>query len=186
MTDESESSSLRWKEHVDEKWQFFRAKLIGRLAQKGVASALTAVRPEPIGPGANAAQKAVEETIREFDRQDQIAYGLIFQSMLDCRPAILLLAQVAPDQVGMGQHAAATLAQLDARFDLMEDRTEATRGKDLEEAKILKAQSVTDFVSEVTNLFSRVHELNPDAYPPAQQKICLCDGLTNGELELAM
>jgi hypothetical protein len=86
----------------------------------------------------------------------------------------------------MGQHAVATLVLLDARFDLVENRTEATRRKDMGEAKISKAQSVTDFVSEVTNLISRVHELNAEAYPPAQQIVRLCDGLTNGEVELAM
>jgi hypothetical protein len=97
-----------------------------------------------------------------------------------------LLAQAVPDGIGIGLHAAATLALLDARFDLVEDRTEAKRRKDLEDARISKSQSVTDFISEVANLISRVHELNPGAYPQGQQIIRLCDGLTNGEMELGM
>lgn len=172
-------------EHGEETWQIFKSKLVGRLAAKECLLGLTMPRPEMAPPLAAAAvRRQREEEIRKYDEWDMKAYGLICQSMLSCPSAQLLIAQIVPDGIGCAYHARALMALLNDRFDLVEVRTEAKRLGEVYAARLQKNESVTNFVAELTNLISRVHQINPNALAVDQQIVRLCDGLSNGEPEL--
>ncbi len=147
-------------EHGNETWQIVKPKLIGRLAAKECLLGYTMLRPEPAPPLAAAAvRRQREEEIRKYDEWDMKAYGLICQSMLSCPSAQLLIAQIVPDGVGSSYHARALMTALDTRFDLVQVRTEAERLAEVYAAKLGRNQSITDFVSELMHLITRVHQL---------------------------
>ena len=181
-TFDSSEKEIRWIEHGTETWQIFKSKLIGKLASKECLLGYTTARPEPAPPMAPIIfRRQREEEIRKYDEWDMKAYGLICQSMLSCPTAQLLIAQVEPDGIGCSYHARSLMTALDTRFDLVQVRTEAERLGEVYAARLGRNQSITDFVSHLTNLISRVHQLNPMALGVDQQIIRFCDGLSNGE-----
>lgn len=176
---------IRWVENGPDTWQIFRTKLLGRLATKECLLGLMTPRPEPANPLAGAAIRSKrEEEIKEYDKWDMKAYGLICESMLSCTTAQNLITQVVPDGVGCSYHARGIMAVLDQRFDLIEVRTEAKRVGEVFACMIQRNQSATDFVSDLTNKINRVGQINPQALDTNQQIVRLCDGLSNGESEL--
>ena len=101
--------------------------------------------------------------------------------MRDCPSAKLRLAQIVPDDIGCGRHAAAALATLAEKFDFVDLRTETNRRAAYEAAKLGRNQSCTDFVSELKNLRARLLQLNGNAVDDRQSIIRLTDGLSGGK-----
>jgi hypothetical protein len=175
---------LSWKEHGEDTWQIFKAKLQGKLAAKECLPGLTTIRPEPLEVGTAAQRRDREEAIKLYDAMDMKAYGQISRSMMSCSSAVLLIAQIPRDEVGCGLHARTVMAALDQRFDLIDVRTESNRLAEVYQARLGKSQSITDFVSELSNLITRVLQLNGNAISVNQRIVRLCDGLSNGEPEM--
>ena len=125
--------------------------------------------PEPPNGATAAVRKHAEDDIRKYDEMDMKAFGLITQSMISCPSGQQILAQMVPDEIGCGLHARPAMALLDARFDRRDVRTLAERLGEVYAAKLAPNISITDFVSELTNLITRVLEINLDSMNMEQQ-----------------
>ena len=181
----STEDEIRWRYPGNETWQIFKTKLRGKLAAKECLPGLINPRPPvPLIGVAAVVRKQMEEDIRKYDEMDMKAFGLITQSMLSCPTGQLILAQMVPDEIGCGLHARPAMALLDARFDRRDVRTLAERLGEVYAAKLAPNISITDFVSELTNLITRVLEINADSLNVEQQIVRLTDGLSNGEPDL--
>ena len=183
--DEISGKALRWIENGSETWQIFLGSLHGRMAEKGCMRCITQPRPQPLLVGAAAVLRQRQEDVKQWADWDERAYGIINAAMRDCSSAKLRLAQIVPDDIGCGRHAAVALATLAEKFDLVDMRTESNRRAAYESAKLGRNQSCTDFVSELKNLRARVLQLNPNAVDEPQSIIRLIDGLT-GNKELVI
>lgn len=153
------------------------------MAEKSCLRCLSIPRPEVLLVGPIAAIRQRQEEIKLWDDWDERAYGIITSAMRDCTSAKVRLSQIPRDNIGCGHHAAAALATLAQKFDLVDLRTEANRRIEFYEAKLGRNQSITDFASILRNLRSRLLQLNADAVDEAQAIIRLIDGLmANGEI----
>jgi hypothetical protein len=179
--DEISGKELRWIENGSETWQIFLGSLHGRMAEKGCMRCITQPRPVPRLAGAAAVVRQRLEDVKEWDDWDERAYGIINAAMRDCPSAKLRLAQIVPDNIGCGRHAAAALATLAEKFDFVDLRTETNHRAAYEAAKLGRNQSCTDFVSELKNLRARLLQLNETAVDDRQSIIRLTDGLSGGK-----
>lgn len=180
--EESLTTELRWRLGGSDTWQIFWSKLEGELAAGKCLKCLVRPRPEPLLPGQGITitqRNKREEDIEKWDEWDEKAFGLISKAMLDSNEAQLIIAQIPRDAVGCGRHAATLATALHQQFELIDNRTESNRRDELWDLKIKPGEACIDFMSQFTNLRSRLLQVNPTAITEQQSIIRLCDALTN-------
>ena len=184
MSSEEYRTDLRWVVNGPDTWQIFLVKLRGVIASKGALKCLSTPRPEPLLIGTATAREKREELISQWDIWDEKAYGVISTTMLGNLTAQLRMAQIQPDDVGCGHHAAILLREMTDIFDHRDIRTGGNRRDQYKAEKLGRNQTLKEFVTVFENALARVFEVNPTALTVAETIADFSDAISNGEVAL--
>ena len=180
MSSEEYRTDLRWVVNGPDTWQIFLVKLRGVIASKGALKCLSTPRPEPLLIGTATAREKREELISQWDIWDEKAYGVISTTMLGNLTAQLRMAQIQPDDVGCGHHAAILLREMTDIFDHRDIRTGGNRRDQYKAEKLGRNQTLKEFVTVFENALARVFEVNPTALTVAETIADFSDAISNG------